>query len=681
MGITGLIPFLEKASAKVHLKDLKGTTVAVDSYCWLHKGVFSCAEKIVRGEDTDLYVQYCMKFVQMLMSYDIKVILVFDGQHLPAKALTEQRRRESRQQSQKRAKELLRLGRVEEARSQMRRGVDVTHEMALRLIQRCRERNVDCIVAPYEADAQMAWLNKAGIAEYIITEDSDLTLFGAEKVIFKLDLNGNGLLVEADKFHLAMGCSKERYHFEKFRRMCILSGCDYLDSLPGIGLAKACKFILKTEQEDMRIALKKIPQYLNMRNLEVSSSNWHTIRKIYKLEFLLQVDDAYIENFMKAEATFKHMYIYNPLEKRMERLHALEDYETDERYCSNAGSLLTDSEKAMQLALGNLNPFTHKPLDNWHPDQAAPLATKAATANAIKRSKHKSIWQKETKETPQELKQTSCALFFKKIDFVGQNIQAEIEANQRQEQAKPTEAELINAYSFKGKRKRSPSRSNSQSTPPSSPVLSKSRHNPFAKESLQRPLPVCENASLLRLVSPSKCSPLKSMEQSRVNPPKRCNLTEVLEQVEVRSRFFSGRVSETEQKPRVPKEQLSDDKQPQTQAMVQEKEQPVVQETMQPEQPNEEPRQDNIPEQDVESTTHSVAAPSNEDILLLSSDDDSASLPSIQTQAKPKQKLAPVARRVGLSKPKAKGRTKLVPISENQTKLSMFGFHKPRLLK
>ncbi|XP_017858173.1 PREDICTED: exonuclease 1 [Drosophila arizonae] len=661
MGITGLIPFLEKASAKVNLKDLRGSTVAVDSYCWLHKGVFSCAEKIVRGEDTDLYVQYCMKFVQMLMSYDIKVILVFDGQHLPAKALTEQRRRESRQQSQKRAKELLRLGRVEEARSQMRRGVDVTHEMALRLIQRCRERNVDCIVAPYEADAQMAWLNKAGIAEYIITEDSDLTLFGAEKVIFKLDLNGNGLLVEADKFHLAMGCSKERYHFEKFRRMCILSGCDYLDSLPGIGLAKACKFILKTEQDDMRIALKKIPQYLNMRNLEV--------------------DDDYIENFMKAEATFKHMYIYNPLEKRMERLHALEDYETDERYCSNAGSLLTDSEKAMQLALGNLNPFTLKTLDNWHPDQATQLATKAASANAIKRSKHKSIWQKETKETLQELKQTSCALYFKKIDFVGQNIQAEIEANQRQEQAKPTEAELINVYSFKGKRKRSPSRSNSQSTPPSSPVQSKSRHNPFAKESLQRPPAVCENASLLRLMSPSKCSPLKSMEQSRVNPPKRCNLTEVLEQVEVRSRFFSARISETERMPRVPKEQLSDEKQLQAQAVERENEQPVVQEKMQPEQPNEQPREANIPELDVESTTTSATTASNEDILLLSSDDDSAPLPRIQAQAKPQLKLAPVARRVGLSKPKAKGRTKSVPISENQTKLSMFGFHKPRLLK
>lgn len=277
MGITGLIPFLEKASARVHLKDISGSTVAVDTYCWLHKGVFSCADKLVRGEDTDLYVQYCLKYVQMLLSYNVKPILVFDGQHLPAKALTEQRRRESRQQSKKRAAELLRLGRVQEAHSQMRRCVDVTHEMALRLIQECRKRNVDCIVAPYEADAQMAWLNKAGIAEYIVTEDSDLTLFGAQKIIFKLDLTGGGLLVEAQKLYLAMGCREERYHFDKFRRMCILSGCDYLDSLPGIGLAKACKFMLKTEQDDMRIALKKIPQYLNMRNLEVRKATNYEI--------------------------------------------------------------------------------------------------------------------------------------------------------------------------------------------------------------------------------------------------------------------------------------------------------------------------------------------------------------------------------------------------------------------
>ena len=37
-------------------------------------------------------------------------------------------------------------------------------------------------MAPYEADAQLAYLNKIGVAQIIITEDSDLLLFGCEKV-------------------------------------------------------------------------------------------------------------------------------------------------------------------------------------------------------------------------------------------------------------------------------------------------------------------------------------------------------------------------------------------------------------------------------------------------------------------------------------------------------------------
>ena len=38
------------------------------------------------------------------------------------------------------------------------------------------------VVAPYEADAQLAYLVKEGIAHLVITEDSDLLAFGCAKV-------------------------------------------------------------------------------------------------------------------------------------------------------------------------------------------------------------------------------------------------------------------------------------------------------------------------------------------------------------------------------------------------------------------------------------------------------------------------------------------------------------------
>lgn len=48
--------------------------------------------------------------------------------------------------------------------------------------QAARTRGVDCIVAPYEADAQLAFLSKSGLAHAVITEDSDLLAFGCKKV-------------------------------------------------------------------------------------------------------------------------------------------------------------------------------------------------------------------------------------------------------------------------------------------------------------------------------------------------------------------------------------------------------------------------------------------------------------------------------------------------------------------
>lgn len=240
--------------------------------------------------------------------------------------------------------------------------------MALQLIQECRKRNVDCIVAPFEADAQLAYLNRKNIAQYVITEDSDLVLFGCSRVIFKLDLGGNCLLVEADKLHKAMGCKAEKYQFDKFRYMCILSGCDYLDSLPGIGLAKACKFFLMTEGKDIRKTLTKVPSYLNLKNLIVT--------------------DEYVDNFVKADATFKHMIVYDPTLRKAVRLNEIDELGTDIELCSNAGTFL-DDETSFQLALGNLDPFTLRKLDDWDPDlHQTNIKQKMIT-------KHPSIWQKK----------------------------------------------------------------------------------------------------------------------------------------------------------------------------------------------------------------------------------------------------------------------------------------------
>ena len=132
------------------------------------------------------YVQYCVKYIDMLLSYDIKPVMVFDGRPLPAKAGTERKRRESKSQAWKQGMEYLRLGQSGDAYKSFCQCIDVTPQMALDVIKMCRKMKIDYIVAPYESDAQLAFLSIRNMVDCVISEDSDLLLFGCKRVSFIL---------------------------------------------------------------------------------------------------------------------------------------------------------------------------------------------------------------------------------------------------------------------------------------------------------------------------------------------------------------------------------------------------------------------------------------------------------------------------------------------------------------
>ena len=48
--------------------------------------------------------------------------------------------------------------------------------------QELRRSRVELIVAPYEADAQLAYLSRSGLVDAVITEDSDCLPYGCKKV-------------------------------------------------------------------------------------------------------------------------------------------------------------------------------------------------------------------------------------------------------------------------------------------------------------------------------------------------------------------------------------------------------------------------------------------------------------------------------------------------------------------
>jgi exonuclease-1 len=47
--------------------------------------------------------------------------------------------------------------------------IDVSPDIAYKLIEELKNRGIKFIVAPYEADAQLAYLSRTGIVDIIIT--------------------------------------------------------------------------------------------------------------------------------------------------------------------------------------------------------------------------------------------------------------------------------------------------------------------------------------------------------------------------------------------------------------------------------------------------------------------------------------------------------------------------------
>ncbi|KAM6366595.1 exonuclease 1 [Alca torda] len=376
MGIQGLLQFIKEAAEPTHVKKYKGQTVAVDTYCWLHKGAYACAEKLARGEPTDLYVAFCMKLVDMLLSFGIKPILVFDGCTLPSKKEVEKARREKRQANLLKGKQLLQEGRLSEARECFGRSVNVTHVMAHDVIKAARARGVDCIVAPYEADAQLAYLNKTGMVQAIITEDSDLLAFGCKKVFLKIDKFGNGL--EIDQARLG-NCKQLGNVFteEKFRYMCILSGCDYLSSIHGIGLAKACKLLKLANNPDIIKVIKKMGQYLKMN---------------------ITVPEEYIQGFTRANNTFLYQLVFDPVNRKLVPLNAYGD-DIDPETLTYAGRHFGDVT-AFQIAIGNIDIDTMEQIDNYNPDTAQPVQQRSCGWNDRHSNHVNSIWSRDYKLGP-----------------------------------------------------------------------------------------------------------------------------------------------------------------------------------------------------------------------------------------------------------------------------------------
>ena len=112
---------------------------------------------------------------------------------------------------------------------------------------------VPVVQAASEAEATCASMNKAGLVYGVGTEDMDALTFGSVRMLRHLH-KSDAQKLPIMEINLAIALEELDMTMDQFVDVCILCGCDYSDSIRGIGPKKALELIKKYKNIETMLA-------------------------------------------------------------------------------------------------------------------------------------------------------------------------------------------------------------------------------------------------------------------------------------------------------------------------------------------------------------------------------------------------------------------------------------------
>lgn len=227
------------------------------------------------GETTS-HIQGMFNRTIRYMSEGIKPIYIFDGKPPQMKSHELVKRRERRNKAEEAMKQAV----IDE-------NVTELDKQSKRLVRAGQKENIDCqtllqymgvpvLIAPCEAEAQAASLAQEGFVYGVGTEDMDALTFRTPVLIRKMTFAGSGggggaggaskntAMVQTINYEKAI--SGLNITHEQFVDLCILLGCDYCDTIRGVGPKTALKLIREHK------SIERIVQNIDTKKFTVPDS-------------------------------------------------------------------------------------------------------------------------------------------------------------------------------------------------------------------------------------------------------------------------------------------------------------------------------------------------------------------------------------------------------------------------
>nr|XP_017001945.2 LOW QUALITY PROTEIN: flap endonuclease 1 [Drosophila takahashii] len=250
MGILGLSKLIAdlapQAIRESEMKNFFGRKVAIDASMCLYQFLIAVRSEgaqlaTVNGDPTSHLMGMFYRTIRLLDN-GIKPVYVFDGKPPDLKSGELAKRAERREEAEKALKAATDAGDDAGIEKFNRRLVRVTKEHAKEAKELLSLMGVPYVDAPCEAEAQCAALVKAGKVYATATEDMDALTFGSTKLLRYLTYS-EARKMPVKEFSYEKLLEGLSINSREFIDLCILLGCDYCESIKGIGPKRAIELI------------------------------------------------------------------------------------------------------------------------------------------------------------------------------------------------------------------------------------------------------------------------------------------------------------------------------------------------------------------------------------------------------------------------------------------------------
>lgn len=377
MGIKQLFKFLsENANRSIKVQTMEnytGRVLAVDASMCLYQFVVAIrlgAENQHAnlmndaGEVTSHIGGFLNRTLRMLEA-GIKPVYVFDGKPPEFKSAELQERKEKREKAEAELKVAVEAGDQDAVLKQTKRTVKVTSKMNQDIRRLLQMMGCPIIEAPCEAEATCAELVKLGRAYGAVTEDMDVLTFGSKVMIKNLfstqaggPMTGPASSAQGVKpgqrpvyeVNLDVALEQLNVTMDQFIDFCILCGCDYADTLRGVGPHNGFKLIVEHGN---------IEGVISHLDAEKVPPNWmyEEARRLFKEPEVISADAAELNFDWAIEPDYEGLRKFlidenqfNPdrVEKNIDRLRACKKAKTQMRldsFFKSSGVSVKDSDK------------------------------------------------------------------------------------------------------------------------------------------------------------------------------------------------------------------------------------------------------------------------------------------------------------------------------------------------